>query len=58
MKHLPIEVFRNTRGNIALMNTDEGGYDVVIELSPDQADSVCKEIKRISKEIHEDEAGS
>lgn len=58
MEFNQLEVFINTKGKIALKqgNDDDEFFSVVV-ITADQADMVADEIKRLAKEIKEEENG-
>ena len=59
MEFNQLEVFINTKGKIALK---QGGEDdeffSVVVITADQADMVAEEIKRLAKDLKEEENGN
>ena len=58
MEFNQLEVFINTKGKIALKQGEENDpfFNVVV-ITADQADMVAYEIKRLAKELKEEENG-
>ena len=59
MEFNQLEVFINTKGKIALKqgNDDDEFFNVVV-ITADQADMVADEIKRLAKELKDEENGN
>lgn len=59
MEFNQLDVFINTKGKIALKqgNDDDEFFNVVV-ITADQAELVADEIKRLAKEIKEEENGN
>ena len=59
MEFNQLEVFINTKGKIALKqgNDDDEFFNVVV-ITADQADMVADEIKRLAKELKDEENGT
>lgn len=59
MEFNQLEVFINTKGKIALKqgNEDDEFFSVVV-ITADQADMVADEIKRLAKELKDEENGN
>ena len=59
MEFNQLEVFINTKGKIALKQGDEEDefFNVVV-ITADQADMVADEIKRLAKELKDEENGN
>lgn len=59
MEFNQLEVFINTKGKIALkQGNEEDDFFNVVVITADQADMVADEIKRLAKEIKEEENGN
>ena len=59
MEFNQLDVFINTKGKIALKqgNDDDEFFNVVV-ITADQADMVADEIKRLAKELKDEENGN